>query len=58
MLVLSGKKADRVKLTDNETGTEIVINFLKVTGNRVRVGYEAPKHVRIVRDNKPRVKAA
>ena len=45
-------------MTDEETGTVIMITLLKVNGNRVRVGYEAPKHVRIVRDESPKARAA
>ncbi|GAA4422892.1 carbon storage regulator [Bremerella cremea] len=44
MLVLSRKVGDSIKIGDN---IEIVIN--RISGNRVTIGVEAPKDVRILR---------
>ncbi|PQO48129.1 carbon storage regulator [Blastopirellula marina] len=44
MLVLSRKVGESIKIGDN---IEIVIN--RISGNRVTIGVEAPKDVRILR---------
>ncbi len=44
MLVLSRKVGDSIKIGDN---IEIVIN--RISGNRVTIGVDAPKDVRILR---------
>lgn len=44
MLVLSRKVGDSIKIGDN---IEIVVN--RISGNRVTIGVEAPKDVRILR---------
>lgn len=44
MLVLSRKIGDSIKIGDN---IEIVIN--RISGNRVTIGVDAPKDVRILR---------
>ena len=44
MLVLSRKEGERLTIGENIT---IVIN--RVSGNRVTIGIEAPKHVKVVR---------
>lgn len=46
MLVLSRKQDQRIYV-----GDDIVIVIVAVRGGTVRVGIEAPKHVRIVRDD-------
>ncbi len=45
MLVLSRKEAQRIKL-----GDDIVITIVKITGDKVRVGIEAPSEVLVLRD--------
>ena len=44
MLVLSRKEGERVAIGDN-----IVLVINKIAGNRVTIGIEAPKHVKVVR---------
>jgi len=44
MLVLSRKVGDSIKIGDN---IEIVVN--RISGNRVTIGVDAPKDVRILR---------
>ena len=44
MLVLSRKEGERLSI-----GNDITIVVSKVYGNRVTIGIEAPKHVKIVR---------
>ena len=44
MLVLSRKEGERLSI-----GNDITIVVSKVSGNRVTIGIEAPKHVKIVR---------
>ena len=44
MLVLSRKVGDSIKIGDN---IEIVVN--RISGNRVTIGVDAPKDVRIMR---------
>lgn len=45
MLVLSRKKSQRIKIGDN-----IVVSVLKLKGDQVRIGIEAPQEVRILRE--------
>lgn len=44
MLVLTRKPGERLHV-----GDDITVSVLEVRGNRVRIGIEAPKHVRVVR---------
>ena len=44
MLVLSRKPGEKVVI-----GEDVILTVLEVIGNRVRVGIEAPDHVRILR---------
>ena len=44
MLVLSRKENEQIRIGDN-----IVVTIVKVKGNLVRIGIEAPKDVRIMR---------
>ena len=44
MLVLSRKPGEKVTI-----GNAITLTVLDVTGNKVRVGIEAPDHIRILR---------
>lgn len=45
MLVLSRKQSQRVRVGDS-----IVVTVVQVAGDRVRLGIEAPRDVRILRD--------
>jgi carbon storage regulator len=54
MLVLSRKESQRIKLGDS-----IVITIVKISGDKVRVGIEAPHDVLVLRDElEPRESAA
>ena len=54
MLVLSRKESQRIRL-----GDEIVITIVKISGDKVRVGIEAPNSVLVLRDElEPRTPAA
>ena len=44
MLVLTRKRQEQIRIGDN-----ITLTILRVKGNTVRVGFEAPRDVRIVR---------
>lgn len=45
MLVLSRKTSERIRI-----GTDIVITVVKIAGNKVRLGFEAPREIKVVRD--------
>lgn len=45
MLVLSRKESQRIRL-----GDQIVITIVKISGDKVRVGIEAPNSVLVLRD--------
>jgi carbon storage regulator len=45
MLVLSRKESQRIRL-----GDQIVITIVKISGDKVRVGIEAPASVLVLRD--------
>ncbi|MEX0613409.1 MAG: carbon storage regulator [Pirellulales bacterium] len=45
MLVLSRKESQRIRLGDS-----IVITIVKISGDKVRVGIDAPSHVLVLRD--------
>ncbi len=49
MLVLTRKLQERIRIGDNVT-----ITVLRVKGNAVRIGIEAPREVRVVRAELPR----
>ena len=52
MLVLSRKVTERIRLGDN-----IVVTVVRVSGDRVRLGIEAPPDVLVLRDElEPRPK--
>ena len=54
MLVLSRKESQRIRL-----GDQIVITIVKISGDKVRVGIEAPNNVLVLRDElEPREEAA
>lgn len=45
MLVLSRKEAQRIRV-----GNDIVVTVVKIAGDKVRVGIEAPSDVLVLRD--------
>jgi carbon storage regulator len=45
MLVLSRKESQRIRLGDS-----IVITIVKITGDKVRIGIDAPNNVLVLRD--------
>lgn len=45
MLVLSRKEAQRIRL-----GDDIVISVLKLAGDKVRIGIDAPRDMLVLRD--------
>jgi carbon storage regulator len=52
MLVLSRKASERIRLGDS-----IVVTIVRVTGDKVRLGIEAPPDVLVLRDElKPHAK--
>ena len=56
MLVLSRKQTERIKLGDS-----IIVTVVRVSGDKVRLGIEAPPDVVVLRDEltpKPRPKRA
>jgi len=53
MLVLTRKLQEKIQI-----GNEITITILRVKGNTVRVGIEAPRDVRVVRAELPRFEGA
>lgn len=54
MLVLSRKESERIRL-----GNNIVVTVVRVSGDRVRIGIEAPPDVIVLRDElEPRPEAA
>lgn len=48
MLVLSRRERERIKLGDS-----ITVTIIRVSGERVRIGIEAPPEVPVVRDELP-----
>ena len=53
MLVLSRREAQRIRL-----GDEIVITVLRLGGDKVRLGIEAPKDMLVLRDELERYENA
>jgi len=54
MLVLSRKESEKIKL-----GDQITVTIVRVSGDKVRIGIEAPPDVIILREElKPKVPAA
>jgi len=45
MLILSRRESERVHL-----GDDIVLTIVRVNGDKVRIGVEAPPHVKILRN--------
>jgi carbon storage regulator len=48
MLVLSRREQERIRL-----GESIIVTILRISGERVRIGIEAPPEVAVVRDELP-----
>jgi carbon storage regulator len=48
MLVLSRREQERIKLGDS-----IIVTIIRVSGERVRIGIEAPPEIVVVRDELP-----
>ena len=48
MLVLTRKVQEQIRI-----GDEVTVTVLRVKGNKVRIGIEAPGHVRVVRGELP-----
>ncbi len=45
MLVLSRKQNERIRV-----GESVVVTIVRVSGDKVRIGIEAPPNVRVMRD--------
>ena len=45
MLVLSRKQNERIRVGDS-----VVVTVVRVSGDKVRIGIEAPPHMRVLRD--------
>lgn len=45
MLILSRKPGERIRI-----GADIIIEINRIEGGRVRVGIEAPRNIKIVRE--------
>ena len=45
MLVLSRKERQRIRLGDN-----ITVTIVRLTGDQVRLGIDAPRNIRVLRD--------
>src|SRR4029079_10156750 len=50
MLVLSRKQQEQIKI-----GDQITVTIVRVKGNTVRVGIEAPRDVRVIRGEMPKL---
>ena len=53
MLVLTRKPMERIQIGDN-----ITITILRISGNSIRVGIDAPREVRVIRGELPRFEDA
>jgi carbon storage regulator len=45
MLVLTRKESERIQI-----GDDVVLTIVRIDGNKVRIGIEAPPHITIKRD--------
>ena len=45
MLVLSRKERQRIRL-----GDDITVTIMRLTGDQVRLGIDAPRNIRVLRD--------
>lgn len=50
MLILTRRVNESVVITHPD-GTEVTVTVLGMVGNQIRLGFEAPKEVKILRDN-------
>jgi len=48
MLVLSRRQNERIRVGDT-----VVVTVVRVSGDKVRIGIEAPPHVKVLRDELP-----
>jgi len=48
MLVLSRRQNERIRV-----GDAVVVTVVRVSGDKVRIGIEAPAHVKVLRDELP-----
>lgn len=48
MLVLSRRQNERIRVGDT-----VVVTVVRVSGDKVRIGIEAPAHVKVLRDELP-----
>lgn len=53
MLILMRKRGEAVDIIDRDSSTVLAtITVLEVvSGNNVRLGFDAPQHIKIIRDN-------
>jgi carbon storage regulator len=45
MLVLTRRVSERIQI-----GEDVVLTIVRIDGNKVRIGIEAPEHVKVKRD--------
>jgi carbon storage regulator len=45
MLVLTRRVSERIQI-----GDDVVLTIVRIDGNKVRIGIEAPEHVKVKRD--------
>jgi carbon storage regulator len=53
MLILSRRESERVHL-----GDDIILTIVRVNGDKVRIGVEAPSHIKILRTELERTSEA
>lgn len=53
MLILMRKRGEAVDIIDRDSNTVLAtVTVLEVvSGNNVRLGFDAPQHIKIIRDN-------
>lgn len=49
-LALTRKRGEVVKLIDTETGLEIRVIYVDLAGNRIKLAFDAPPRVKIIRE--------
>ena len=50
MLVLTRKDGQSLVLTDKQTGLSMTVTVVRIHGQTVKLGVEAPKHITVLRD--------
>ena len=50
MLVLTRKDGQSLVLTDKQTGLSMTVTVVRIHGQTVKLGIEAPKHITVLRD--------